>query len=72
VDDCKIEGSAKTFVLAGDLLERLKSWKQLTDFSGGEDWIFASSVKIGRLAYSYTGVWRELPKETMEIIAGLR
>jgi integrase len=60
VDDVKTEGSAKTFTLAGELLDRLKSWKQLAEFSGAEDWIFASPVKIGRLPYSYTGVWREL------------
>jgi integrase len=62
VDDVKTEGSAKTFTLAGDLLARLKSWKQLTQFSGAEDWIFASPVKIGRMPYSYTGVWRELER----------
>ena len=60
VDDVKTEGSAKTFNLASELLDRLKSCKQLSDFSGAEDWIFASPVKIGRLPYSYTGVWREL------------
>jgi integrase len=60
VDDVKTEGSAKTFDLAGELLERLKSWKQLSEFSGADDWIFASPVKLGRLPYSYTGVWREL------------
>ena len=56
----KTEGSAKTFTLVDELLDRLKSWKQLTEFSGAEDWIFASPVKLGRLPYSYTGVWREL------------
>ncbi len=60
VDDCKTEGSAKTFTLAGELLARLKTWKQLTVFSGDEDWVFASPIKVGRLPYSYTGVWREL------------
>src|ERR1017187_9497325 len=60
VGDLKTEGSAKTVDLAGELLERLKSWKQLTEFSGADDWIFASPVKLGRLPYSYTGVWREL------------
>ena len=44
------------------MLDRLKSWKQLSEFSGAEDWIFASPVKIGRLPYSYTGVWRELER----------
>jgi len=60
VDDVKTEGSAKTFDLAGELLERLKSWKQLSQFSGADDWIFASPLKHGKLPYSYTGVWREL------------
>jgi integrase len=62
VDDVKTEGSAKTFPLASELLDRLKSWKQLTEFSGVEDWIFASPVKLGKLPYSYTGVWRELDR----------
>jgi integrase len=60
VDDVKTEGSAKTFALVGELLDRLQSWKQLSGFSAAEDWIFASPVKLGRLPYSYTGVWREL------------
>jgi integrase len=60
VDDVKTEGSARTFNLTGELLERLKIWKQRSDFSGREDWIFASPLKLGRLPYSYTGVWREL------------
>jgi hypothetical protein len=37
-------------------------WKQLTEFSGATDWIFARPVKIGKLPYSYTGVWRELER----------
>ena len=64
VGDLKTEGSAKTVDLAGELLERLKSWKQLSEFSGGDDWVFASPVKLGRLPYSYTGVWRELVRAT--------
>ncbi|HWO32176.1 MAG TPA: hypothetical protein VNO32_25550, partial [Candidatus Acidoferrum sp.] len=50
----------KTFTLASELLDRVKAWKQLTQFSGNGDWIFASPMKLGRLPYSYTGVWREL------------
>jgi len=60
VADVKTEGSARTFSLTSELLERLKSCKQQSDFSGAEDWIFASPIKLGRLPYSYTGVWREL------------
>ena len=62
VDDVKTESSAKTFTLAGELLARLKTWKQLAQFSQSEDWVFASPVKIGRLPYSYTGFWRELER----------
>lgn len=58
--DVKTEGSARTFKLTSELLERLKAWKQRSKFSDPEDWIFASPIKIGRLPYSYTGVWREL------------
>lgn len=62
VDNVKTEGSAKTFALASELLDRLKSCKQLSEFSGSEDWVFASPVKLGRLPYSYTGFWRELER----------
>jgi len=62
VADVKTEGSARTFNLTSEMLERLKSCKQRSDFSGAEDWIFASPIKLGRLPYSYTGVWRELER----------
>ena len=60
VDDCKTEASAKTFVLASPLLERLKAWKQASQFPGAEDWVFASPFNIGRLPYSYTATRYEL------------
>ena len=62
VGDVKTQGSAKTFNLAGELLERLKVLKQSSDFSGAEDWIFASPFKLGRLPYSYTGTRQELER----------
>jgi integrase len=55
VGDVKTQGSAKTFNLADELLARLKSWKQSSEFHGNEDWVFASPFKLGRLPYSYTG-----------------
>ncbi len=64
VDDVKTEGSAKTFTVAPELLDRLKGWKQISEFSSADDWIFASPLKLGRLPYSYTGVWRELVRAT--------
>ncbi len=60
VGDVKTEGSARTFAITAELLERLKTRKQQSEFAGTEDWIFASPIKLGRLPYSYTGVWREL------------
>jgi Site-specific recombinase XerD len=60
VGDVKTEGSARSFHLTPELLGRLRSWKQRSDFSDAGDWIFASPIKLGRLPYSYTGVWREL------------
>jgi integrase len=40
----------------------MKTWKQNTRFHADEDWMFASPLKLGRLPYSYTGVWRELQR----------
>lgn len=62
VDNVKTEGSAKTFALPVELLERLATHKQLSEFSAADDWVFASPLKLGRLPYSFTGVWRELER----------
>jgi len=60
VDDVKTNCSARTMVIADDLLEVLKQWKQTTQFSDSEDWMFASPVKLGRQPLSYTHVWETL------------
>jgi integrase len=62
VDDVKTDESRKSLAIADELLERLNLWRQTTEFSADSDWIFASPLKIGRLPYSYTGVWRELDR----------
>ena len=62
VGDVKTQGSAKTFNLASGLLERLKSRKQSSAFSGADNWIFASPFKLGRLPFSYTGTRQELER----------
>ena len=62
VDDVKTDESRKSLVVADGLLERLKVWKQTTEFPANGDWIFASPLKLGRLPYSYTGFWRELDR----------
>jgi len=62
VDDVKTDESRKSLTIADELLERLKVWKQTTEFPADSDWIFASPLKLGRLPYSYTGFWRELDR----------
>ena len=62
VDDVKTQDSRRTLTVAKELLEVLKVWKQATQFPADGDWLFASPLKIGRLPYSYTGVWRELQR----------
>jgi len=62
VDDVKTTDSRRTLIVANELLDVLKVWRQTTQFSAEGDWIFASPVKIGRLPYSYTGVWRDLQR----------
>ena len=39
-------------------LDVLKRWKQTTQFSQQDDWVFASPVKLGRLPWSYPHIWR--------------
>jgi integrase len=62
VDDVKTDDPRKTLTISGDLLTVLKAWKQSTQFSANEDWIFASPFQIGRLPWSYTGVKEELQR----------
>ncbi len=69
VDVPKTENSAETMKLSPELLSRLQVWRGSTQFAAEQDWVFASPLKIGRLPYSYTGVWRELQRAS--IAAGI-
>lgn len=62
VDEVKTDESRKSLDVADEFLDRLKVWKQTTEFPADSDWIFASPLKLGRLPYSYTGFWRELDR----------
>jgi integrase len=62
VDDVKTAESRKTLVISSDLLEGVNAWKQATQFSSHEDWMFASPVQLGRLPWSYDQVWRKYRK----------
>lgn len=58
VDDVKTVYSQRAMSIDPAMLEVLKSWKQATQFSSAEDWMFASPARIGRLPWSYDQVWR--------------
>ena len=60
VGEVKSLHSARTMAIADSLLDVLKQWKQTTQFTASEDWIFASPVKLGRQPLSYTFVWETL------------
>jgi integrase len=62
VDMPKTEASARVLHLSPALLAELQQWRQQTEFRGDVDWLFASPLKLGRLPYSYTGVWRDLQR----------
>ena len=60
VDDVKTEESARSMSLAPELVEVLLRWKQVSQFTGPEDWIFASPTELGRQPLSYSYVWERL------------
>jgi integrase len=62
VDDVKTSESQKLLVVAGERLTALQTWKQASQFSGADDWMFASPVQLGRLLWSYDQVWRVYQK----------
>ena len=60
VIDVKSRHSARKMACADELLDILKAWKQTTEFADAEEWIFASTVKLGRMPLGYTSVWNML------------
>jgi integrase len=62
VDEVKTTGSRRALHIASDMLDTLKLWKQTTQFSTQEDWIFASPSEHGRLPWSREQVWRAYQK----------
>ena len=57
VDDVKTVYSGRLMSIDKVMLEVLKTWRQSTQFSSEEDWIFASPVQLGQLPISYPWVW---------------
>ena len=58
VGDVKTVYSGRLMSIDSGMLELLKSWRQTTQFSRDNDWVFASPVKLGRLPVSYPWVWK--------------
>ena len=58
VDDTKTVYSSKQMNMDDELLERLKSWRLISQFSAEGDWLFASPVQLGRLPWSYPHILR--------------
>ena len=56
VDDVKTGTSHAAIAIIKTMIDALKLWKQTTQFSAEDDWIFASPVKIGRLPWSADAV----------------
>ena len=54
----KTPESERALYIASEMMEELKMWKQTTQFSGTNDWMFASPTQLGRLPWSYDQVWR--------------
>ena len=56
LDDVKTETSHKAITVTQTMIEALKQWKQTTQFSAQEDWIFASPARLGRFPWSADSV----------------
>lgn len=52
----KTEYSERPLSIDAEMLEVLKVWKQTTQFSNTDDWIFASPAQVGRLPWSADAV----------------
>jgi len=58
VDDVKTVGSEQAMTIDAGMAEVLKLWKQTSQFSESEDWMFASPTQLGRQPWSYDQVLR--------------
>lgn len=62
VDAVKTPESERLMHIDEKVLGVPKAWKQQSGFSSVDDWMFASPAQIGRLPFSYSGVWQALRK----------
>jgi integrase len=62
--------SGRLMSIDSGMLELLKSWRQTTQLSGYNDWVFASPVKLGRLPVSYPWVWKVFQRAGTQAVIG--
>jgi len=58
IGEVKTVYSQRKLSIDAGILNVLQAWKQTTGFKEGEDGVFASPTKAGRLPWSYDQVWR--------------
>jgi len=58
VDEVKTTGSEQQMTLDAGVSDVFKQWKQTSQFSASDDWMFASPRKLGRQPWSYDQVLR--------------
>ena len=51
VGNCKTEGSSRPLPLDQSIAKTLWSWKEQSDYSKPDDWVFASPRKFGKMPY---------------------
>jgi integrase len=51
---------SRTMPLADGVIAVLTVWKQISEFTRPDDWIFASPWKLGRQPVSYSWIWENL------------
>ncbi len=56
LDEVKTINSESSMTIDREMLEVLKSWKQRSQFSSRDDWMFPSPVQVGRLPWSLDAV----------------
>jgi integrase len=69
-DDVKTPESQRLMHIESEVLDLLTAWRQATQFGAAEDWVFASPAQIGRLPFSYAGVWRALRRAAVRARTG--
>ncbi len=65
VGDVKTIYSDRRMSVDAEMLAILRVWRQATQFSAEQDWMFASPVRVGRWPVSYPWVWQQFQQAGM-------